>query len=126
MERTLLTERKAVWLHEHDRHKLTGNKLSAASLISGHLNAPYGQMVFERDVIQSLKNGFLSGKTHTANDILAALFLEVSPGLILRCCREISASQEAVGNLYSQTVQLTFCRCMDWEEVFAEAVAGGW
>lgn len=99
--------------------------MSAASLISGHLNAPYGRIVCEQDVIESLKNGCLSAKTKAANDILAALFLEVSPSLILRCVREISASQEAVENLYSQSVQLTCLRYMAWEEAFALATAGG-
>lgn len=90
--------------------------MSAASLIAGHLNAPYGPIVCEQDVIDSLKNGFLSAKTKTANEIIATIFLENSPSLILRCCREITASPELVENLYKQCVQITQYRSTDWED----------
>jgi len=75
--------------------------------------------VREQDVIDSLKNGFLSAETETANEILAAIFLETEPSLILRCCREISALPEHAESLYQQCVQMTLLRSMDWENTIS-------
>ena len=81
-----------------------------------HLNTPYGKIVRAQDVIDSLKNGRFSATTEKANAILSALFLEIPPDLIFRCASEIGASQEAVYQLYRQSVQLTGLPCQEWEQ----------
>ena len=74
--------------------------MTAAALISTHLNAPYGPFVSETDVIDSPKNGEFSVSSQAANDILAAIFLETSPRLIFRCASETGASLDAIHRLY--------------------------
>lgn len=93
-----------------------GGNLSAASMIATHLNTPYGKIVCEQDVIDSLRNGHFSATTEPANAILSALFLEILPELIYRCAREIGASQEAIFQLYQQSVLLTGLPCREWEQ----------
>jgi len=90
--------------------------MSAASMIAVHLNAPYGPIVSEQDVIESLRSGRFSAKSKIANDILAALFIETYPSLIFRCGREIGASLEAICELYQQSVRLTGLSCQEWEQ----------
>ena len=90
--------------------------MSAAALIAMHLNAPYGPIVSEKDVIDSLKSGKFSSSSQAANDILAAIFLETSPRLILRCARETGATLEAIHRLYLGSILLTGHACPELEE----------
>jgi len=92
--------------------------MSAAALIATHLNAPYGPIVSESDVIASLKNGCFSASSQAGNDILAAIFLETSPRLLLRCAHETGASLEAILKLYRSSILLTGHACPELEEAF--------
>jgi hypothetical protein len=89
--------------------------MSAALIISTHLNVPYGKIVSDQDVIKSIKNGCFSADSPIANDILSALFIEVSFDLIMRCSKEVGGSQESLIQLYTQSVALTGIRLSDWE-----------
>lgn len=60
-------------------------------MIATHMNAPYGAVVAEQDVVDSLRSGCFSAVTQIGNDILFAIFIEISPDLLLRCAREIGA-----------------------------------
>ena len=97
--------------------------MSAAALIATHLTAPYGPLVSETDVIDSLKSGCFSASSQAANDILAAIFLETSPRLILRCARETGTSLEAIQRLYRGSILLTGDTCPELEESLNEAVS---
>ena len=52
---------------------------------------------------------------------LAAIFLETSPRLILRCARETGASLEAIQRLYRGSILLTKHTCPELEESLVEA-----
>lgn len=92
--------------------------MSAASLIATHLNAPYGKIVSTCDVITSLKSGCLSASSKEANSLLEALFIEVSPDLILKCADEINASLQKVNCLYQKTLELGLMPSQAWEGAF--------
>lgn len=93
--------------------------MSGASLIANHMNVPYGPIVSPSDVVASFRNGCLSASNETANAILAALFNEVEPSLILRCAKEVSASLETLNCLYSQTLSLGLMPSPEWEAAAA-------
>lgn len=90
--------------------------MTAAALIATHLNAPYGRIVSETDVIDSLKSGCFSASSRAANDILAAIFLETSPRLIWRCARETGATVEAISRLYRDSILRTGHAFSEFEE----------
>lgn len=96
--------------------------MSGASMISTHLNVPYGPIVSPQDVVVSLRNGRFSASTKDANDILAALFIEVSFDLILRCSKEVGASMDAVSQLYGESIRLTGRRNPEWEHALRTAL----
>ncbi|MFE1574168.1 hypothetical protein ACFIQG_20515 [Comamonas odontotermitis] len=70
--------------------------MSAAAMIATHLNAPYGPIVTESDVIQTLTIGRLSASSTQANALLEALFIECELGLIERAVRENGIAIEQV------------------------------
>ena len=90
--------------------------MSAAHMIATHMNSPYGPVVCEQDVVDSLRSGRFQGKGEIAAAILEAIFLENEPGLILRAAQEVSATQEALQQLYRESVRLTHMRCERWEQ----------
>lgn len=100
-----------------------GISMSGASMISTHLNVPYGPIVSTQDVVVSLRNGHFSASTKEANDILSALFIEVSCDLILRCAREVGASTYLVDQLYRESVRLIGHRNPEWEKRCARLLA---
>ena len=63
--------------------------MTAASMIATHLNAPYGPVVTEHDVAESLRRGVPSASTPEANAILEALFVECEASLIQRAAAEL-------------------------------------
>ena len=90
--------------------------MSAASLIATHLNAPYGKIVSAVDVIASLRSGHFAAANEEANGILEALFIEVSPDLILQCADQVGAPLESVAHLYEMTLELGVMRSPKWED----------
>ncbi|MDH1813022.1 hypothetical protein [Comamonas aquatica] len=91
--------------------------MSAASMIANHMNAPYGKIVSEQDVIASFRYGKLSASSLEANGILAPFFNEVEPSLIIRCAKELGVSLQTTNALYEDTLTRGFCRSPTWEEV---------
>lgn len=89
--------------------------MKAAALISSHLNAPFGAVLVESDVLDSLKKGRLSGQTEQANAVLGGMFVEVEPRLIARCALEAHVTIEHANSLYQDTVANAFPRCPHWE-----------
>ena len=65
-------------------------------MIATHLNAPYGPVVTEGDVAESLRRGVPSASTSEANAILEALFVECEASLIERAAAERSAANTSV------------------------------
>lgn len=89
--------------------------MTASALISSHLNAPFGPILMESDVLNSLKNGRLSAKTEQANAVLGGLFVEVEPRLIARCALEAHVTIKQANLLYLDTVAHAFPKCPQWE-----------
>ena len=96
--------------------------MSAAGLIATHMNAPYGRLIQDADVIASLRNGKLSAASADANAILGGMFGETAPALIARCAIEAGVSLKQVNVLYRDTLALGFMPCPKWEQVM-EALA---
>jgi len=93
--------------------------MTAAALISTHLNAPYGAVLTESDVVASLKYGRLSGQSELANAVLGGLFVEVQPQLIARCALEANTTLVQANRLYLDTLAHAFPRCPQWEAAVA-------
>jgi hypothetical protein len=92
--------------------------MTASSLISSHLNAPFGDVLRESDVLDSLKNGRLSGKSDQANAVLGGMFVEVEPRLIARCALEAHVTLQQANLLYLEyldTLAHAFPKCAQWE-----------
>lgn len=89
--------------------------MSGASLIANHMNVPYGRIVSAEDVEASFIKGYLAGHSREANGILAPLFNEIEPSLILRCAQEVKAPLEMVNRLYAHTLSLGFMPSPEWE-----------
>lgn len=89
--------------------------MTASGLISSHLNAPFGAILAETDILDSLRNGRLSGQTEQANAVLGGMFVEVDPRLIARCALEASATIKQANLLYLDTVAHAFPKCPRWE-----------
>jgi hypothetical protein len=90
--------------------------MTAAALIACHMNVPYGHVLDEQDVWDSLRNGKLSAKSEAANAILGGMFCEMEPATIVRCAVEIKVSIAQVNRLYQETLADGFVRCPAWEE----------
>ena len=89
--------------------------MTASALIASHLNAPYGVVLMESDVLDSLKNGRLSGRSEKANAVLGGMFMEVEPRLIARCALEAQVTIKQANLLYLDTVAHAFPKCQQWE-----------
>ena len=89
--------------------------MTASALISSPLNAPFGPILMESDVLNSLKNGRLSAQTEQANAVLGGLFVEVEPRLIARCALEAHVTIKQANLLYLDTVAHAFPKCPQWE-----------
>lgn len=89
--------------------------MNASALITTHLNAPFGAVLVESDVLNSLKNGCLSGRTELANAVLGGMFVEIEPRLIARYALEAHVTIEQANHLYLDTVAHSFPRCPQWE-----------
>jgi hypothetical protein len=72
--------------------------------------------VSAQDVVISMQRGHLSASTASANDILAAMFTEVEPSLILQCAAQESVCLEAVNQLYAETLGLGGMKSPAWED----------
>lgn len=89
--------------------------MSASALIVAHLNAPVGPVLTESDVVNSLKNGYLSAQTEKANAVLSGLFVEVEPRLIVRCALEAESTVGLANLLYLDTLAREAPKCPLWE-----------
>lgn len=69
----------------------------------------------ESDVLNSLRNGRLSGQTEQANAVLGGMFVEVEPRLIARCVLEAHATIKQANLLYLDTIAHSFPKCPQWE-----------
>jgi len=90
--------------------------MTAAALIACHMNAPYGPVLDEKAVWDSLREGKLSAASEKANAILAGIFCEVRPELIVRCVVEAKIPMIQANSLYQETVACGFARCPAWEQ----------
>lgn len=90
--------------------------MSAAALVATHLNAPYGPVVTEGDVVASMRRGDLLGLTEEVKAVMSGLFCELDPQLIVRCAVEAGVPIERVNRLYLDTVRFGAFRCPAWEQ----------
>lgn len=64
----------------------------------------------------SLRSGHFAAASEEANGILEALFIEVSPDLILQCADQVEAPLEKVAHLYQVALELGVMRSLEWED----------
>lgn len=89
--------------------------MNAAALISTHLNAPVGAVLLESDVLNALKKGCLCAASNKANAVLAGMFVEVEPRLIVQCALEANSNAKVANLLYLDTLSHASPRCPQWE-----------
>jgi hypothetical protein len=89
--------------------------MKAAALISTHLNAPVGAVLLESDVLDSLKKGYLCAGSDNAKAVLAGMFVELEPRLIVQCALEANSSAKVANLLYLDTLSHASPRCPQWE-----------
>jgi hypothetical protein len=89
--------------------------MTAAGLITSQLNSPFGAVLVESDVLDSLKNGRLSAQTEMGNAVLGRIFLEVEHRLIAQCGLDVHVTLKGVNRLYLDTLAQGFPRCPQWE-----------
>lgn len=86
-------------------------------LVVTHLNASVGKVVSIESLAQSLLEGSLANiKNKTAAAMIASLFVEASPEMIVACAREAGANIESVNNLYLETVAGNIGSSSAWED----------
>ena len=90
--------------------------MTAAALIVGQMNAPYGHVLDEQAVRNSLRNGKLSAGSEAANEILGGMFYEMDPATIVRCAVEIKVPIAQVNRLYQETLGRGNLRSPAWEQ----------
>lgn len=88
--------------------------MSTAALIATRLNVPYGDIVCEQDVVDTLKNGDFLASTASAKQLLETLFIEVAPHIILKCAEQLNTPLEKLNKLYTKSVE-TYMPSMKWE-----------
>lgn len=81
-----------------------------------HLNAPYGPIVTDKDLTESLLSGIIVGNSPTARAIISQLFIEVAPSLVMRCVKEVDASVERAQMLYEKALESGVVRNPAWEQ----------
>lgn len=90
--------------------------MSAISMTVSHLNAPYGPIVTDKDLAESLLTGSIVGNSSTARAIIGQLFIEVSPSLVLRCAREAGGTVKQADMLYQKSLESGVVRNPVWEQ----------
>ena len=91
-------------------------------MITTHLNAPYGPLLTDADVAESIRQGRLWAATRQANEILSGLFGECAPELIVCCAYELGVTAAQAHALYREMLALGMMRCPAWEEAAAHLV----
>ena len=91
-------------------------RMSAISMTVSHLNAPYGPIVTDKDLTESLLTGSIVGNSPTAKAIISQLFIEVSPALVLRCANEAGGTVKHADMLYKSALKSGVVRNPDWEQ----------
>lgn len=89
--------------------------LKTTSLVATHLNAPYGRIVTEEDLARSLRAGRVLSENKAAQAIIAQVFIEVEPRLVVQCAREIGVPISRVDELYQDTRAHGAPACPTWE-----------
>ena len=93
--------------------------MHSATLITSHLNAPFGAVLSAQDVAESLRVGRLSAKTPQANAVMGYLFVEIEPRLIAACALESGSSVAHAHQLYLDTLNHQAPRSPQWERAVA-------
>lgn len=96
--------------------------MSAAKLIAGHLNAPYGPVVGEEDVVRAIRQGGVAAASAKSQAILSQIFIECEPRLVARCAVEIGSSYAAANMLYLDTLKQGASRSPAWEKAMGHLV----
>jgi len=89
--------------------------MSATSMIVTHMNAPYGAIVTEDDVVQSLRKGTFCAATADGRDILAAVFVECRRGLIERAGVELGIPVSRLKALYLESLRMGLPKVSEWD-----------
>ncbi|APW45636.1 hypothetical protein [Rhodoferax antarcticus] len=94
--------------------------MNTAELITAHLNAPYGAVITVDDLAQSLRTGQRKARTAAGNAVLAYLFTELEPRLIVTCAQEVGANVSSAHSLYLDTLAHAAHPSPAWERAVAD------
>jgi hypothetical protein len=94
--------------------------MSAASLIANHLNAPYGRIVTEGDVLSAIRDGSTVGLSDMKSSLISSMFTECRPELIARCASEAGINLKGANDLYLSILNSDGVQSLDWEKCFKE------
>ncbi|ARP95398.1 hypothetical protein CAL15_13975 [Bordetella genomosp. 13] len=89
------------------------------NLIATHLNAPYGAVVRPQDVAAAFRTGNLDSvfASDLAKELLATMFVELSPEIVGRACFEAGVRLEEAQALYEHVrKEWDGPRSLTWEE----------
>lgn len=89
--------------------------MSAISMTVSHLNAPYGAILTNDELAESLLTGSVMGSSPVSRAIIEQLFIEVSPSLILRCVSEVGGGACQANMLYQKSLESGAVRNLGWE-----------
>lgn len=78
--------------------------MKTAELITTHLNAPYGAVLMQHELVGSLREGRLAANSASGNAVLGYLFCELEPRLIVTCAHEVGASVGSAHAMYLDTL----------------------
>jgi len=89
--------------------------MSAADLITCHLNAPYGRVVRPEDVVRAIVDGRVDAAADAARAPISYLFHEVEHRLIATVALHHGGSYRSANDLYLDTLRLGVPRNPAWE-----------
>ncbi|MDI5889492.1 hypothetical protein [Halomonas rhizosphaerae] len=91
--------------------------MSGLSIAVTHLNTPYSVTVTTKQLALALRHGtvHLDEITEQEGAIIATVFTESTPNLIMLCIKEAGATIESAQTLYKEAIK-NWHRSPEWEE----------
>lgn len=90
---------------------------AALDLAVTHLNAPVGRVLTRDDLESALLAGSLSPIYRPeAAALVAYMFVELDPQLIIRCVNELRSGLLKANSLYQETLKAKAPRAISWEK----------
>jgi len=89
----------------------------ALEIVATHLNAAAGPVVRPEQVKAALVAGDLGAiEDDLARALVAYMFVEISPELVMRCVQESGCAISSANSLYLSTLRDSVPACPSWEK----------